>query len=91
MPGQTTVSAPCAALIQFQLALLDFYETQYAQDVWDEGRRDELLKSWVASLLPVLRAQRALNQQLLIAHRDLIGHYRDHLRSMLQSYGGHTP
>jgi hypothetical protein len=81
------VNDPFAALIQFQLALLDFYEAQYAQNVWDEGRRDEVLKSWAVSLLPVLRAQRELNQQMLTAHRDFIGHYRDHLRSMLQSDG----
>jgi hypothetical protein len=55
--------------------------------VWDEGRRDEVLKSWAASLLPVLRAQRELNQQMLTAHRDFIDHYRDHLRSILQTEG----
>jgi hypothetical protein len=87
MPGRNTVNAPFAAVIQFQLALLDFYEVQYAQNVWDEGRRDEVLKSWAASLLPVLRAQRALNRQMLTAHRDFIGRCRDHLRSMLQSDG----
>jgi hypothetical protein len=81
------VNDPLAALIQFQLALLDFYEDQCAQNVWDEGRRDEVLKSWTASLLPVLRAQRELNQQMLTAHRDFIDHYRDHLRSILQSDG----
>jgi hypothetical protein len=85
------VNAPFAALIQLQLALLDFYEAQYAQNMGDEGRRDEVLKSWAASLLPVLRAQRELNQQMLTAHHDFIGHYRDHLRSMLQSHGDHTP
>jgi len=78
---------PFAALIQFQLALLDFYEDQCAKNVWDEGRRDEVLKSWTASLLPVFRAQRDLNQQMLTAHRDFIDHYRDHLRSILQSDG----
>jgi hypothetical protein len=81
------VNDPFAALIQFQLALLDVYEDQCAQNVWDEGRRDEVLKSWAASLLPVLRAQRELNQQMLTAHRDFIDHYRDHLRSILQSDG----
>ena len=40
------MNAPFAALIQFQLALLDFYEDQCAKNVWDEGRRDEVLKSW---------------------------------------------
>jgi hypothetical protein len=87
MLGRNTVNAPFAAFIRFQLALLDFYEAQYDQNVWDEGRRDEVLKSWAASLLPVLRAQRALNQQMLTAHRDFIGHCRDHLWSMLQSDG----
>ncbi len=85
------MNALLAAYIRFQLALLECYESQYARNMWDEGRLNETLKSWLASLLPVLRAQRALNEQMLTAHRDFIGQYRSLLEAALRMEGDHMP
>ncbi len=83
--------APLAAFLRYHLALLDFYEQQCVRNLWDEGRLNEALKSFLASLMPVLRAQRALNQEMFSTHRDLIGRYRELLRSMLSEQGDHAP
>jgi hypothetical protein len=80
-----------AAFIRYQLALLECYEFQLAHNIWDEGRLNEALKSWLASQLPVLRAQRALNEQTLIAYRDFIGQYRGLLEAALRQQGGPMP
>ncbi len=85
------MTAPIAALIQYHLALLDFYESQVARNVWDEGRLNEALKSLMASLMPVIRAHRALNEQMFTAHRDFVGQYRELLRSILETHGDDAP
>ena len=72
------------ALTQFQLALLDAYEAYLAQNGWDEARLNEALKSWLEILLPALRAQCALGEQMLTAHRELIDQYRSQLEAALR-------
>ena len=85
------MKTPFPALIQFQLALLDAYEAGLAQNAWDEARLNEALKSWLAILLPALRAQRALAEQTFTAHRELIGQYRSHLEAALRTQGDLPP
>jgi hypothetical protein len=75
------------ALIEFQLALLDAYESLLAQNRWDEARLNEALKSWLAVLLPALRAQCALGEQMLTVHRELIRQYRGHLEAASRTQG----
>jgi hypothetical protein len=50
---------PRRDLVHFQLPVLDACEKLLASCGWDEARLNEALKSMMASMLPLLRAQRA--------------------------------
>lgn len=76
------------ALAEFQLAILDAYEDLLASCPWDEAKLNEALKSMMSSFLPLLRAQRALGEQLAASHRELIRQYRRALEASLDRSGG---
>jgi DNA-binding transcriptional regulator PaaX len=75
-------------VITFQLALLDAYERLLSSCSWDEAKLNEALKSALSSLLPLLRAQRAMSEQVLASHKELIRHYRRVLEASLNQPGG---
>ena len=60
-------------VVDFQLAVLDAYEKLLASCSWDELRLNEALKSMMSSMLPLLRAQRVLGEQLFDRIRSLSG------------------
>jgi hypothetical protein len=74
-------------VIQFQLAVLDAYENLLTSYSWDEGRLNEALKSMMASMLPLLRAQRALGEQLFASHQEMLRQYRRSLETSLRQAG----
>jgi DNA-binding transcriptional regulator PaaX len=71
-------------LVDFQLAVLDAYEKLLASCSWDEAQLNEALKSMMPSLLPLLRAQRALGEQLLTSHQEVLHQYRRVLEGSLR-------
>lgn len=71
-------------LVDFQLAVLDAYEKLLASCSWDEAQLNEALKSMIGSLLPLLRAQRALGEQLFTSHQEALRQYRRVLESSLR-------
>jgi hypothetical protein len=70
-------------LIEAQLAYLDAYERLLAEHPWNEAKFNEMLKSVMLSLLPLLRAQSATGEQLLASQRQLIELYRQVLHTAL--------
>jgi len=80
-------SAPPRDVVRFQLAVLDAYEKLLASCAWDEGSLNETLKSMMASMLPLLRAQRALGEQLVSSHQELLRQYRHVLEASLRQSG----
>ena len=83
----TDPAAPRDA-VDFQLAVLDAYEKLLASCSWDELRLNEALKSMMSSMLPLLRAQRALGEQLFASHQELIRQYRRALEASLGQSDG---
>ncbi|MGA8552701.1 MAG: hypothetical protein WB678_20955 [Stellaceae bacterium] len=71
-------------LVDFQLAVLDAYEKLLASCSWDETQLNEALKSMMSSLLPLLRAQRALGEQLFTSHQEVLRQYRRVLEGSLR-------
>lgn len=71
-------------VVQFQLAVLDAYEKLLGSCSWDEGSLNDALKSMIASMLPLLRAQRALGEQLVSSHQELLRQYRRVLEASLR-------
>jgi len=77
-------------VVDFQLAVLDAYERLLASCSWDEARLNEALKSIMSSMLPLLRAQRALGEQLFASHQELVRQYRRTLEASLHQSDGPT-
>jgi DNA-binding transcriptional regulator PaaX len=75
-------------VVDFQLAVLDAYEKLLASCSWDESRLNEALKSMMSSMLPLLRAQRALGEQLFASHQELVRQYRRTLEASLRQSDG---
>jgi DNA-binding transcriptional regulator PaaX len=75
-------------VVDFQLAVLDAYEKLLASCNWDESRLNEALKSMMSSMLPLLRAQRALGEQLFASHQELVRQYRRTLEASLRQSDG---
>lgn len=71
-------------LVDFQLAVLDAYEKLLASCSWDETQLNEALKSMMSSLLPLLRAQRTLGEQLFTSHQEVLRQYRRVLEGSLR-------
>lgn len=80
-----------SAYLRYQLALLEAYETNLTQFAWDESHLNEALKAWLASLLPIIRAQHTFSEQMLAAHRDAIKQYRERLQQMMRAQGSASP
>lgn len=75
--------SPPREVVDFQLAVLKAYEKLLANCNWDEARLNEVFKAALSSLLPLLRAQRALGEQLFASHKELIEQYRRTLEAAL--------
>jgi hypothetical protein len=71
------------AIIRHQLALLDAYSAALDKYGWGEAQMNEAMKTWADIMLPALRAQCALCEQMLAAHREAIDAYRKQLQAEL--------
>jgi hypothetical protein len=71
-----------APLLQIQLAMLDSYESQLAT-LCDEATLNEAIKNLLKAMLPVIRAQNALGEQMVALHREQLAQYRQWLESAM--------
>ncbi len=79
---------PPRDVVHFQPAVLDAYEKLLASCCCDEARLNEALKSKMASMPPLLRAQRASGEQLVATRWELLRQYRRALETNLRPPGG---
>jgi hypothetical protein len=75
------------SIVVFQLTLLDLYESLLEMSAWDEGKVNTSLKTFMASLLALLRVQRSLGTQVVTVQRDLIREHRARLEQWLEEHG----
>ena len=75
------------SIVVFQLTLLDLYESLLEMSAWDEGKVNTSLKTFMASLLALLRVQRTLGTQVVTVQRDLIREHRARLEQWLEEHG----
>ena len=74
------------AMIRHQLAVLEAYTAALATNGGIEAQTNEVMKSWLAMMMPLLQAQCALWEQMLAAHREAIEQYRKQLQAELGKY-----
>ncbi len=83
-------SFPSLDLVRFLLCLLDLYEAVLESSGWDEAKANATLKTFMSSVLALMRVQRALGGQLLTAQHEMIRQYRSQLETWLEEHGQST-
>lgn len=67
-----------------QLRFLEAYESLLENAGWDETKLNQILKALTLSLLPIVRAQGSMAEQLLALHKAMVGQYRRFLEEALR-------
>ena len=75
-------------IVNFQLTLLDLYETLLDNCEWDEGRINTTLKTFMMSVVALMRIQRTLGERVATVQKEMIGQYRARLEQWLKEYEG---
>jgi hypothetical protein len=75
-------------IVQFQLTLLDLYESALEHSDWDEARVNTTLKAFMMSVLALMRVQRSLGERVVTVQRDMIREYRERLHGWLREHDG---
>ena len=84
---ESTPPFPWSDLVRFQLALLEAYEALLDSPGWDEAKANATLKTFMASVLALIRVQRSLGGQLLTAQQQMIRQCRAQLETWLEEHG----
>ncbi len=74
-------------IVAFQLCLLELYEALLDICVWDEAKINTALKTFMASVLGLLRVQRSLGAQVVTVQKEAIREHRARLERWLAAHG----
>ena len=83
---EPTPPFPWPDLVRFQLSLLELYEALLDSGGWDEAKSNATLKTFMSSVLALIRVQRALGGQVLTAQQEMIRQYRAQLDTWLEEH-----
>jgi len=75
------------SIVTFQLCLLELYESLLETCAWDESKVNTTLKTFMSSVLALMRVQRSLGTQVVTVQRELIRKHRARLEQWLQEHG----
>ena len=85
--SESSPPSPWPDLVKFQLSLLDLYEALLDSPGWDEAKSNATLKTFMSSVLALVRVQRSLGGQVLTAQQEMIRRYRAQLDTWLEEHG----
>jgi hypothetical protein len=74
------------SIVVFQLTLLDLYESLLEMSAWDEAKVNTTLKTFMSSMLALMRVQRSLGTQIVVVQRELIRTQRARLEQWLEEH-----
>ena len=74
-------------ILKFQLALLELYEGLLESPAWDEAKVNTTLKTFLSSVLALIRVQQSIGGQVLTIQREMIRQYREQLEAWLAEQG----
>jgi hypothetical protein len=75
------------AIVEFQLSVLELYESLLETCAWDEAKANTALKTFMVSVLALMRVQRSLGAQVVTVQKDLIRQHRARLEQWLAEHG----
>jgi hypothetical protein len=74
------------SIVVLQLSLLDFYEALLEMSGWDEAKINATLKTFMTSVLALLRVQQSLGAQVVMGQKELIRTHRARLEQWLEEH-----
>ena len=78
----TASNASPRDLIRFQLSMLELYEGLLEGPAWDEAKVNATLKTFMSTVITLIRVQQSLGGQVLTIQREMIRQYRAELGGM---------
>jgi len=76
---------PWRDLVRFQLCLLDLYDALLDNPGWDEAKVNTILKTFMSSMLALIRVQQSIGGEVRTIQQELIRQYRSRLEMWMET------
>jgi hypothetical protein len=80
----TDPASPPREVVVFQICLLDLYDSMLEACAWDEAKVNAVLKTFMSSVLALVRVQQSLGQEVATSQREWVRQYRAQLERWLE-------
>jgi hypothetical protein len=80
----TDAASPPREVVIYQNCLLDLYDSILEACAWDEAKVNAMLKTFMASLLALVRVQQSLGQEVATSQKEWVRQYRAQLEQWLE-------
>ena len=90
----TGAPSPPREVVVFQICLLDLYDSILEACAWDEAKVNAMLKTFMSSVLALVRVQQSLGQEVATSQKEWVRQYRAQLERWLEEQSasvGETP
>lgn len=82
----TDPASPPREVVVFQICLLDLYDSILEACAWDEAKVNAMLKTFMSSVLALVRVQQSLGPQVAASQKEWVREYRAHLERWLEEH-----
>ncbi len=79
-------AATLREVVTFQLRLLELYESLLENCEWDESKVNATLKTFMSSVLALMRVQQSIGTQVVTVQKELIRTHRARLEQWLAEH-----
>jgi hypothetical protein len=80
----TDAPSPPREVVVFQICLLDLYDSILEACAWDEAKVNTMLKTFMSSVLALVRLQQSLAPQVAASQKEWVRQYRAQLEQWLE-------
>jgi len=80
----TDAPSPPREVVVFQICLLDLYDSILEACAWDEAKVNAMLKTFMSSVLALVRVQQSLGQEVTTSQKEWVRQYRAQLERWLE-------
>jgi len=80
----TDTGSPPREVVIFQICLLDLYDSILEACAWDEAKVNAMLKTFMSSVLALVRVQQSLGPEVATSQKEWVRQYRAQLERWLE-------
>lgn len=80
----TDSASPPREVVVFQICLLDLYDSMLEACAWDEAKVNAMLKTFMSSVLALVRVQQSLGPEVAASQKEWVRQYRAQLERWLE-------